>query len=259
MITRREIRLTAREIVGANNIRKQFPPLNKRAQANGVCALFCSPLCQHIDRQPQPAKNDYHNWKYLIIPMPTTIALLLALLVSFATLARADCKDTGKPVWSKQVLDIVADCETRIISPDRRTILIMKSDGDLGISDAKGKSLKAIGYRVEPPAMASWSPDSKAFFINNGEGSGMASNFSTIPNSPCSCNSRRFVTSSCSEAFQENNCMSIYRSRPKCIWIWLVRGRQAGFHIGASDGRSILWSSRHFHRFGRKRDGWLRH
>jgi hypothetical protein len=143
----------------------------------GVCALFCSPLCQHIDRQPQPAKNDYHNWKYLIIPMPTTIALLLALLVSFATLARADCKDTGKPVWSKQVLDIVADCETRIISPDRRTILIMKSDGDLGISDARGKSLKAIGYRVEPPAMASWSPDSKAFFINDGEGSGMASTF----------------------------------------------------------------------------------
>jgi hypothetical protein len=109
--------------------------------------------------------------------MPTIIALLLAVLISLATVARADCKGSGKPAWSNQVLDIVPDCETEIISPDRRKILIMKSDGDLGILDAKGKSFKAVSYRVEPPAMASWSPDSKAFFIDDGEGSGMASIF----------------------------------------------------------------------------------
>jgi hypothetical protein len=104
-------------------------------------------------------------------------ALLLALLVSLGTVARADCKYAGKPVWSKQLLDLISDCETRMISPDGQKILIMKSDGDLGLSDTKKMSFEPVSYRVEPPAMASWSPDSEAFFIDDGEGSGMSSTF----------------------------------------------------------------------------------
>jgi|ERR1700724_3342644 len=109
--------------------------------------------------------------------MPKLIALLVALLVSLATVARADCEDTGKPAWSKQLLELDADCETRIISPDGRKILIMKSDGDLGLSDTKKRSFEPVSYRVEPPAMASWAPHSQAFFIDDGEGSGLSSTF----------------------------------------------------------------------------------
>lgn len=109
--------------------------------------------------------------------MPKLIALLVSLLVSLGSVARADCKDTGQPTWSKQLLELNADCETRIISPDGQKILLMKGNGDLSLSSANGRPFKTVNYKVEPPAMASWSPDSEAFFVDDGEGSGMSSTF----------------------------------------------------------------------------------
>src|SRR5882724_4600539 len=109
--------------------------------------------------------------------MPKLIALLVALLISLATVARADCKDTGKPTWSEQLLELVADCETKIISPDGQKILLVRDRGDLSLSSVKTGPFETVNYNVEPPAMASWSPDSEAFFIDDGEGSGMASTF----------------------------------------------------------------------------------
>ncbi|MCU1219920.1 MAG: hypothetical protein JWN42_1117, partial [Candidatus Angelobacter sp.] len=110
-------------------------------------------------------------------PMPKLITLLVSLLVSLGSVARADCEDTGKPAWSKQLLELVADCETKIISPDGKKILHMQGNGGLSLSAAKGKPFKTINYKVEPPAMASWAPDSASFFIDDGEGSGMSSTF----------------------------------------------------------------------------------
>jgi hypothetical protein len=115
--------------------------------------------------------------KYSSILMAKPIALLVALFISLTTIARAHCKDAGKPAWSKQLLELDAGCETRIISPDGRKILHMKGNGDLSLSSAKAKPVEAVKYKVEPPAMVSWSPNSEAFFIDDGEGSGMASTF----------------------------------------------------------------------------------
>ena len=110
--------------------------------------------------------------------MPRVTHLVFVLLLSLGTVARSeDCEYAGKPAWSKQLRDLMADCETRITSPDGRKILLMKSDGDLALSFTNGESFEAVGYRVEPPAMASWAPNSAAFFIDDGEGSGMASAF----------------------------------------------------------------------------------
>src|SRR5882724_2003247 len=109
--------------------------------------------------------------------MPKLITLLVALLISLATVAHADCKDTGKPTWSKQLLELGADCETKIISPDGQKILLVKDRGDLSLSSAKGSPFKTVNYKVEPPAMASWAPNSQAFFIDDGEGSGLSSTF----------------------------------------------------------------------------------
>jgi hypothetical protein len=104
--------------------------------------------------------------------------LFFAFLFLIGTAARAnDCKYAGKPAWSKQLINLMDECETRITSPDGRKVLRMNSNGDLALSMTRSKSFKPVGYRVEPPAMASWTPNSAAFFIDDGEGSGMSSTF----------------------------------------------------------------------------------
>jgi hypothetical protein len=104
--------------------------------------------------------------------------LFFAFLLLIGAAARAnDCKYAGKPAWSKELLNLVPDCETKIISPDGKMILRMRANGHLALSMTDRKSFKPVGYRVEPPAMASWAFNSSAFFINDGEGSGMSSTF----------------------------------------------------------------------------------
>ena len=44
-----------------------------------------------------------------------------------------------------------------------------------GVRLSGDASFRPINYKVEPPAMASWSPASSSFFINDGESSGMSS------------------------------------------------------------------------------------
>ena len=114
----------------------------------------------------------------MMVKKPKLTYLLLALLFSFGATANAqNCKYAGKPAWSKQLLFLVPDCETKITSPDGKKILRMNADGDLALSFTDGKSFNPVGYRVEPPAMASWAFNSSAFFINDGEGSGLSSTF----------------------------------------------------------------------------------
>jgi hypothetical protein len=110
--------------------------------------------------------------------MPQIVAKsLLALSLVFGIAAHAeDCVQT-KNSYFKQLNDLMADCEARMSSPDGQKVLLMRSGGNLELSFTGGQSFAPVGYRVEPPAMASWAPDSKAFIINDGEGSGMSSTF----------------------------------------------------------------------------------
>jgi hypothetical protein len=109
--------------------------------------------------------------------MPQIAKFLLGLFLAFGMVAHAEDCVQSKNSYFKQLSDLTPDCETRITSPDGQKVLFMKADGDLELSFTKGKSFEAVGYRVEPPAMASWAPNSKAFIINDGEGSGMSSTF----------------------------------------------------------------------------------
>jgi hypothetical protein len=108
------------------------------------------------------------------------IESFLFLVLSFG-IAHAQqnktCAGAGSAAWSKQVRSLLADCETRIMSPDGQETLLMKGNGKLSLSSTKGGPLKAVGYTVEPPAMVSWAPNSSAFFIDDGQGSGMWSKF----------------------------------------------------------------------------------
>ena len=112
--------------------------------------------------------------------MSKMIQSFLFLVLSFG-IAHAQqnktCAGAGSAAWSEQVRDLMDDCETKIISPDGQKTLLMKRNGELSLSSSKGQPFKAVGYTVEPPAMVSWAPHSAAFFIDDGQGSGLWSKF----------------------------------------------------------------------------------
>ena len=84
------------------------------------------------------------------------------------------CKYSGAPGWNQSVREVVADCAAEFPSPNNSLVLRFASNGRISI---EGKIILFKGRQVEPPAIFSWSPRSDAFFINDGEGSGMASTF----------------------------------------------------------------------------------
>lgn len=136
-----------------------------------------------------------------------------------------DCKYSGAPAWNQSVREVIADCATEFPSPDNRPMLKFDSNGLMSI---KGKVIKLNGRRVEPPAMFSWSPRSDAFFINDGEGSGMSSTFRLFR-----IKGRR----SYEDKSVERAAVSLYRRRTRC-GSSAVNPNVYGFGWG-NDGRRI--------------------
>jgi hypothetical protein len=85
-----------------------------------------------------------------------------------------NCKNSGTTAWNKSVRYVVADCHAEFPSPNNRLVLKFAADGAMSVA---GMTIHLSGPRIEPPAMVSWSPRSDAFFVNDGEGSGMSSTF----------------------------------------------------------------------------------
>jgi hypothetical protein len=85
-----------------------------------------------------------------------------------------DCKYSGTPAWNKSVRNVVADCAAEFPSPNNHLLLKFASDGMMSVAEM---TIRLSRPRIEPPAMVSWSPKSDAFFVNDGEGSGMSSTF----------------------------------------------------------------------------------
>jgi WD40 repeat protein len=108
------------------------------------------------------------------------VALSLAFLFCWfpcRTFAQ-DCALSGTTAWSKEVRNVIADCDNRFPSPNGKLLLRIDSNGNVRLSEvASGSELQGQALKVEPPAMVSWSPNSDAFFVNDGEGSGMSSTF----------------------------------------------------------------------------------
>jgi len=99
---------------------------------------------------------------------------------------------------------LIADCAGEFPSPNKDLLLKFDPNGRISI---KGKIIRLSGRRVEPPAMVSWSPRSNAFFINDGEGSGMTSIF-------------RFFRINGNQVYEdkaiEKAAVSLYRRRADC-------------------------------------------
>ena len=85
-----------------------------------------------------------------------------------------NCKNSSTPAWNESVRYVDADCPSEFRSPNNRLLLKFASDGTMSVA---GMTFHLSGSQIEPPAMVSWSPRSDAFFVNDGEGSGMSSTF----------------------------------------------------------------------------------
>jgi len=106
---------------------------------------------------------------------------LIRLLVSaimcaaFCSISLAqNCEHSGTAAWNESVRNVVPDCAVEFPSPNNRLLLKFASNGTMSV---EGMTLRLRGPQIEPPAMVSWSPRSDAFFVNDGEGSGMSSTF----------------------------------------------------------------------------------
>ena len=103
---------------------------------------------------------------------------LLLFFASSKLVSAQDCTLSGTAEWSDQLRSVIAGCDNRIPSPDGKLTLVINSEGQIQVFDkATGRTHRVPSNSVLPPGMASWSPKSDAFFINNGEGSGMSSTF----------------------------------------------------------------------------------
>lgn len=109
--------------------------------------------------------------------MSKVVLIVAALLTGFSRCGLAqNCALSGTPAWSNQVRNVIADCENKFPSPNGKRILRIDTRGQVMVFEAISRSdFKVHSRAVVPPAMASWSPSSDAFFVNDGEGSGMAS------------------------------------------------------------------------------------
>ena len=114
------------------------------------------------------------------------------------------CKYSGAPAWNQSVREVIADCAAEFPSPNDRLLLKFAPNGHITI---KGKIMVLKGRQVEPPAMFSWSPQSDAFFINDGEGSGMSSTFRLFRIKGSGVYEDKTV---------ERAAVSLYRRRTRC-------------------------------------------
>jgi len=110
------------------------------------------------------------------VKIALTYALCLGVCQAFAPAIAQNCALSGVPSWSESLKTVLADCDNRIVSPNGLLVLRIDATGAVQVLEQSGHKLLAQAAQgVEPPASASWSPNSDAFFINDGEGSGETS------------------------------------------------------------------------------------
>ena len=95
-----------------------------------------------------------------------------------STVVAQNCGHSGTAAWNPALRNVIADCPNKFVSPDKSLALRIASDGTMSLwAESRQEMLQWKSPKLEPPSMLSWSPESNAFFLNDGEGSGMSSSF----------------------------------------------------------------------------------
>jgi hypothetical protein len=135
------------------------------------------------------------------------VALVL-FLASQSQASGQNCALSGTPAWSEQLRTVIADCDNRLAAPNGRLTLLINAAGQVKVASGITENVVQLTARgVSPPAMASWSPISNAFFINDGEGSGMSSTFRLF---------RVEHTQIVEDATVEKEAVLLYRKQAQC-------------------------------------------
>jgi hypothetical protein len=144
----------------------------------------------------------------------STVKLALALLFvawggnSCLPALAQNCELSGTPAWNSALRNVVTDCPDGFISPNGRLIMQVSSEGTMSLSmKSTQQKLEWGGPKLVPPAMLSWSPDSSAFFLNDGDGSGMSSSFRFFRIKGADVDEDRSI---------EQAAVSLYRQRTRC-------------------------------------------
>src|SRR5687767_8145787 len=103
--------------------------------------------------------------------MPAFIALIITALASQAQ--APSCAASGARTWSDRLLQVLPGCRFEVGSPDTKLTAHVSAEEEMWLA-LNGRRLVPT-FEIEGPAMFSWSPTSKAFFISEDRGSGMTS------------------------------------------------------------------------------------
>jgi hypothetical protein len=126
-------------------------------------------------------------------------------LLSCSTDYAQNCTASGTPAWNGSIRNVIAGCPVEFVSPSGNLRLKFTSAGRIVVDS---RALHWNGPQLEPPAMVSWSPKSNAFFLNDGDGSGLSSSF------------RLFKIEAgkvSEEATIEHAVVSLFRKRSRCV------------------------------------------
>jgi hypothetical protein len=128
------------------------------------------------------------------------------LVLAWAAPAAAQgCGLSGAPAWNESVRYVLPGCAAEFPSPGKRLLLRFAPDRAMSVD---GVPVRLSGPRIEPPGMVSWSPRSDAFFVNDGEGSGMSSTFRLFRVKGAAASEDKAVAKA---------AVSLYRRRKHCI------------------------------------------
>jgi hypothetical protein len=139
----------------------------------------------------------------IIVAIP---ALFLSIFLEMGL--THNCELSGTPAWSQQLKYVIGGCDNQFVSPNGKLLLRINREGKISLIDkVSGNIIPIHANAVEPPAMASWAPKSDAFFINDGEGSGMASVFHLFKIKPSQV---------AEDSTIQTKLVALYRSQNKC-------------------------------------------
>lgn len=134
------------------------------------------------------------------------IQLLVPLIVCAASCSAGfaqKCKSSGN-AWTESVYYVDPDRATEFPSPNHNLLLKFAADGTMSIKEMR---IHLSAGLLVPSVMVSWSPRSDAFFLNDGDGSGMTSTFRLFRIRSARVYEDRSV---------EKAAVSLYRRRTRC-------------------------------------------
>jgi hypothetical protein len=136
-----------------------------------------------------------------------SIAILMWLL-TLEVHAETSCGSPRAEPWSDKRLYVMMGCRFSAVSRDGILTFLVDERGNMSVSRDRGEGLFSVRPKhIDPPAMFAWSPTSDAFFVGEGQGSGMTSYLRVYVRQGSS-----FAENS---AFQ-TKAVQLYRQRTKC-------------------------------------------